>query len=251
MFLYKFIAALDSSDVTFDENGVAKIKISTLLPGTVELTYSVEGTTFAGKVTINVDLNSNIPVESISINKESIELEVGDSTTLIAVINPENASNKKIEWVSSDEKIATVSENGVVTALSEGKAEIKAITEDGKFEAICVVTVKQTPVPPVVLNSINIKTLPSKTSYYVGDELDLNGLSLEAKYSDGTTKIITSGFDCDLKELTSTGKKTISVTYEGKTASFDVIVVEKEIPVPKVQSVSVEYISLNYKNRLR
>ena len=47
--------------------------------------------------------------------------------------------------------------------------------------------------------------------------------------------------------MTSTGKKTITVTYEGKTASFDVIVVEKEIPVPKVQSVSVEDITLNYK----
>ena len=242
-----YIAALGSSDATFDENGVAKVKVTTLLPGMAELTYNIEGTTCEGKIVINVDFNSNVPVEGISINKDKLELKVGESNTISVAITPEDASNKNIEWSSSNSKVATVNENGVVSAISEGTAEIKAITEDGKFEAVCVVTVKPASVPPVVIESISIKSLPNKISYYVGDQIDLSGLTLEAKYSDGTTKIIENGFECSPKQLTSVGKKTVTVTYEGKKATFDVSVLEKTTPKPGVKSVSIDDISLNYK----
>ena len=242
-----YIAALGSSDATFDENGVAKVKVTTLLPGMAELTYNIEGTTCEGKIVINVDFNSNVPVEGISINKDKLELKVGESNTISVAITPEDASNKNIEWSSSNSKVATVNENGVVSAISEGTAEIKVITEDGKFEAVCVVTVKPASVPPVVIESISIKSLPNKISYYVGDRIDLSGLTLEAKYSDGTTKIIENGFECSPKQLTSVGKKTVTVTYEGKKATFDVSVLEKATPKPGVKSVSIDDISLNYK----
>ena len=76
----------------------------------------------------------------------------------------------------------------------------------------------------VTLSSISVKSKPNKTSYFVGDKLSTSGLTLTAKYSDGTTKTISSGFTCSPTTLSSSGTKSVTVTYEGKTTSFNVSV---------------------------
>ncbi len=75
--------------------------------------------------------------------------------------------------------------------------------------------------------SISIKSKPTKTSYSVGDTLDTSGLTLNATYSDGSTQIISSGFTCNPTTLNSEGTQRITVSYGGKTTTFDVSV-EKE-----------------------
>ncbi|MCR5728161.1 MAG: DUF6273 domain-containing protein [Lachnospiraceae bacterium] len=85
--------------------------------------------------------NNIIALTGIAVDKKAAELTEGETLTLNLSFTPENATNKKILWSSSDEKVATVAD-GVVTAVKEGKAIIKAVSEDGKHEAICEVTVK-------------------------------------------------------------------------------------------------------------
>jgi len=76
-----------------------------------------------------------------------------------------------------------------------------------------------------VIASIAVTTLPTKTEYIVGENLDLSGLVVTATYSDGSTVTVSistenvSGFDS-----TTAGSKTITVTYQGKTATFSVVV---------------------------
>ena len=79
-----------------------------------------------------------IKVESITLNKSTLTLTVGNDETLEATIEPEEAENVKITWESSNEDVATV-KNGKVTAVSAGKAVITASA--GGEEASCVVTV--------------------------------------------------------------------------------------------------------------
>lgn len=80
-------------------------------------------------------------VESVTVNPTAVELKEGETATLTATVNPENA-NQEIVWTSENEEVATV-ENGVVTALKAGTATIKATSakDDTKF-ATCEVTVK-------------------------------------------------------------------------------------------------------------
>ena len=76
-----------------------------------------------------------IQVTGISLSHEDIEIEITDEFELQATISPEDATNKKIIWNSSDEKIAKVSENGLITGVDVGKAIITAKSEDGDHTA--------------------------------------------------------------------------------------------------------------------
>lgn len=80
-----------------------------------------------------------------------------------------------------------------------------------------------------VISSISVKTTPKKIAYTVGDMLNTKGLTLLAVYSNGTTKIITDGFTWAPITLDNVGKQTVTVTYENKTASFEVDVTQASL----------------------
>ncbi len=98
-----------------------------------------DGIESTGKCTVSG--TAVIPVTGVSLNQTSVTLLKDETTRLIATVRPSNASNKKVLWTSSNKKVATVDENGVVTAKSAGMANIRVTTEDGDATALCKVTV--------------------------------------------------------------------------------------------------------------
>lgn len=92
------------------------------------------------------DLKRLVPVEvaEIKINTSQISLYLGDSQQLNAMIIPENASDKTVQWSSSNSNVAIVSK-GRVTAKSSGTTVISAKTKNGKM-ASCICTVREKPV---------------------------------------------------------------------------------------------------------
>ena len=82
---------------------------------------------------------TTIPVASISLNKEELSLFVGANETLVAKVEPNNASNKAVTWTSGNKSVATVDETGKVTAVAAGTATITAPA--GGKSASCTVTV--------------------------------------------------------------------------------------------------------------
>lgn len=107
-------------------------------------------------------LNEEVKVESIALDESTKTLEMGESFTLEATVFPENATNKKYTWSTSDEKVATV-DGGIVSSVGKGTATITATTEDGAKTATCVVTVN----PPIAVESIQVK--PADITLYKGD----------------------------------------------------------------------------------
>ena len=102
---------------------------------------------------------------SIELDKTEISLEATETATLVATVLPELATEKSVEWSTSDESIAIVDANGVVTAIAVGEATITATTVDGSnLSATCKVTV--------------IPTLATSIT------LDKSEISLEAKETD-------------------------------------------------------------------
>lgn len=114
--------------------------------------------------TCAVTVNNRLAT-SISLSKSNTQLNVGESEQLIAYVYPDNATNKTVNWRSSNENIARVSSNGLVTAVSAGTATITATTTDGSnLSASCVVTVSIIPVTSISLNQTNL-TLDIEETY--------------------------------------------------------------------------------------
>ena len=117
------------------ENG----KVLAVKAGTASITVTTEDgrKTIICEVTV---MSRIINVTDISLNMTYVEMTKGDEITLITTINPSNATNKNTIWTSSNTEVAAV-ENGKVTAISEGTANITVRTEDGNKIATCQILV--------------------------------------------------------------------------------------------------------------
>ncbi len=108
---------------------------------TITVTTEDGAKTATCKITITEGQTNIIPVEKITLDKTEKTIQVGDITNLIVSFTPSNATNKNIKWESSDTNVATITKTGIITAVSEGKTTIKAISGDGNKEATCELTV--------------------------------------------------------------------------------------------------------------
>ena len=97
-----------------------------------------------------------VPVTSVSISESNMQLEVSDSRQLTASLLPENCTDKTILWKSDNEKVATVSDNGMIIARSAGQCSIIASTADNLIQANCVVTVVKIPLTAHVANTTKV-----------------------------------------------------------------------------------------------
>ena len=120
-------AIAEDGTVTAKEAGQATIKVT------------------VGDVSATCKVNVVQPVTSIYLNKTSLEMTALNTYQLQASVYPSEANNKEVSWESSDEKVATVDENGLVQAKEKGTAVITAKAKDGsEVSRSCKVTVKNT-----------------------------------------------------------------------------------------------------------
>ncbi len=83
-----------------------------------------------------------VPVESMRLNTRRLTMQVNESRTLTAKVSPAKATVRTANWHTTDPGVVTVDENGVLTAVSPGKATVYAYSDDGAFKSSCEVTVK-------------------------------------------------------------------------------------------------------------
>ena len=108
------------------------------------------------------DEDSDKPVTGIEISPNNVTLKIDETQQLNAEVNPTTATNKNYSWASSNENIATVDENGIVTAISEGTATITATTEDGSHTDTSTIRVLAPDTPIIDVTNIEISSeLPS------------------------------------------------------------------------------------------
>lgn len=163
----------------------------------------------------DVNITANfvvVPIlESISLNKSILNMNVGDTETLSVIFTPTDAINKDVVWQSSNTSVATVS-NGVITAVGKGTVTITVTTVDGGHTATCTVVVEEE--NPHLLGDINgdgvvgTKDVTVLRRYIAGgydvivvdDTLDVNGDG-EITTKDVTVlrRFIAGGYGIELK----------------------------------------------------
>jgi len=103
------------------------------------------------------DDEKSVPASGVSLSETSLTLQVGQTKTLTATVQPENAANKAVDWLSSDTAVASVNANGAVTALKAGTATISVSTQEGNHTARCALTVPAVSVTGVSLDKTAIE----------------------------------------------------------------------------------------------
>lgn len=135
----------DTGVATVNENG----KVTAVGLGTTTITVTTTDGDFQDTCTVTVTAPPTVSVTSVTLDKTSLALDVGGSDTLTATVEPDDATNKAVTWSSSNEKVATVDQNGNVKAVGAGKATITAAASDGSGKtATCEVTVNGPVLPP-------------------------------------------------------------------------------------------------------
>ena len=181
-----------------------------------------------------------IPVSSVTLNKTSLELVVGELVQLNATVNPSDATQKTITWSSSNQAVATVA-GGKVTAVSEGSSTITA--NAGGKSATCSVTVKKktVDVTSVVLNKTDLSLTEGDSETLVATIKpdDATDKTVIWSSSDATIVTVDKGKVTAVKE----GSATVAAKAGDKTATCKVSVTKKVIPVTEI-SLDFESLTL-------
>ena len=217
--------------------------VQAVSPGVSTIMVSAGGKSASCTVTVSPKV---VPVTGVSINPAKIEVVEGGTAYLTASVVPDDATNKVLRWSSDDEKVVLVSSDGVLTAVSQGKARVTAISEDGNKTATCEVTVvaKTVPVTGITLSSETIDLVSGgkeKLSVTVEPE-DASDKSVTWSSSDESVATVDNeGY----VSAVAAGEAIITATSSdgGKTAACKVTVSEKNIPVTGV-SVKPESLSI-------
>ncbi len=219
--IYKNIDEHDFSNVTSNKNRAEGEEID-LYDAYMEL--GVEG-----EITVEVVVKQ--VVTGVSLNMPSLDIYAGETNKLVANIFPYTAYNKDTVWVSSNNTIATVDSNGVVTARKPGTATITVTTKDGGFKDSTVVNV----IERQSKNSIYIN-LDNK-DFYIGETRNLitaispnDELLKDVVYSSSDSSVATIDTKGKIKAKKS-GKTTITarVASENISTSIDIFVKEKKL----------------------
>ena len=174
----------------------------------------------------------DVPVASVSVTPQSLEMTVGGTASLKAAVSPSNATEKTISWKSSNSAVVTVSGNGELSAKSEGTATVTA-TAGGKSGAATITVIPST----VPVASVEVK--PSLLDIFIGEEGQLTATVLPADATDKTVTWTSSDPSvATVAEGTVKGFKegtaTVTAAAGGKKATCLVTVNRKDIPVEAV-----------------
>jgi len=182
----------DASIASVDANG----KVTAVKDGSATITAKAGEKTATCAVTVSKNI---VAVTSVTLNKTELTLTEGDSETLAATVKPDDATDRTVTWSTSDATVATVDNNGKVSAVKEGSATITA--RAGEESATCAVSISK--------KVIEVTSVTLNKTELVLTEGDSETLTATVKPDDATDKTVTwSTSDESIAKVDNNGKVT-------------------------------------------
>ena len=251
----------DEAVATVDDKG----KVTGIKAGEATITVTTEdgGKTATCKVTVT---DKEVNVTEVKLNKTQTSILVGASETLVATVLPENATNQKVSWKSSNEAVATVDANGKVTGIKAGEAVITVTTEDGGMTATCKVYVNTATVAVtgVMLNKTETTILEGSSETLVATVLPENATNRNVSWKSSDEAVATvdangkvtgvKAGEAVITVTTEDGKKTntCKVTVKSNTVNVRGVVLNKtsiSIPIGEDETLAAKVLPENATNQ--
>ena len=219
----------DASVVTVSAKG----KLRGISEGSAIVTATAtDGSNMKAQCVVSV---TKLVVSAVTLNKQLLSIYTEDEVQLTETVYPTNATNQVVEWSSSNEKIATVDPDGIITGIGAGNCVITATATDGssKYADCVVVVTKRVPVTGLSLNASSFDLLYNDTAQ----------LAVTVAPSDATyDKVTWTTSDAKIVSVSETGKiggvgtgsAVVTATAGGKSISITVTVVTKMYSVGTV-----------------
>lgn len=214
--------------------------VTPVAAGTATITVSTQDGKFSASCVLTVMQH----VTGVSISKSSLTLYTGQTETLSAQVKPDDATDTRLTWSSSDKTVATVA-NGLVTALKAGSTQIRVTSFEGGFQDVCNLTVKQ--------HATGLDLSASTLTIYLGQTVTMTATVLPSDASDKSVTWTSS--NSDIVSVTQNGSVTANAMGEaeitatsndgGFSKSCKVTVIEPLVPAtsltltPKTMSLNI------------
>ena len=214
---------------TSSDESIAIVDSNGNVTGIKEGTVTITATSTNGKKETCVVTVKNVEVKEVIVNPTSASIKLGTTAKLDASVLPENATDKKITWTSSDSSIAAVDNNGNVTGIKEGTVTITATSSNGKVATVKVtVTVDYIPVEKIILDK-------SETTVKTNENVTIKATVVPENATD--KNVIWTSSDENIATADSNGKVTgikegtvtiTATTIDGSVTATCTVKVEKD-----------------------
>lgn len=216
-------------------------EVTALANGQATITAKSDSGGLEAKCTVTVGTD----VTGISLSSTAETLKNGESITLTATVTPNSASNKTLQWTSSNASVASVSDAGKVTALSDGQTVITVKAVSGGVEAKCTVTVS-TPITGIEISSGAEKLLVGDSTKLTANVLPETTSNKNVKWRSSDSSIATVAEDGTVKAIKEGTARITVQTEDGKFEAYCTITVEplnKKVNIAKGKKAVSESIS--------
>ena len=201
----------DNKLVSVSQTG--KLTVNSNRSGEAIITAKSDDGEYFATTKVNVlKVEKVIKVKEITINNKELELKYGDTAQLVAMIKPNNATNKNVVWSSSDSSLVSVSQTGKLTINrnDDGEAIIYVKSVDGNYEASCKVKVSK------VNNVVNVTGLILNQNEISLSYGETKQLGVEIVPNNATNKnVVWSSSDSSLVGVSQTGKLIVNKNVDG------------------------------------
>ena len=215
--------------------------------GVYEFTLSITDSSSAQLATLTCSLTISPATPFVTVSSD-VNCFLGDTVKISVTARAADNGTLSYRWFSNPYNNTT--DGTFIEGATESTLQVSTFnvgttyyycevtnTNNGFSAGVMSTPIKVTVSEPV-LSAIAINSMPQKTEYTVGDQLDTTGLEIVAKYSNSSSVIISSGFDVSPRTLDTAGTQSITVSYMGKTCTFPVLVEDAAQVIESILIVS-------------
>ena len=236
---YGYLYDSNGTEIDHDDDEGSGLNFKMVQRLTANQTYYIKAKAYGSNTGyFSIAVTSTVFVETVSINQSYVHLDKGETENLIATVTPSYATNKTLRWETGDASVATVNQNGVVTARGAGTTCICAYSQDGSNKSSCCEVSVNVPVESVTINTSSLLMRVGEYDYLYAEVCPTDAVNKLIRWSSTNTGVVWVNEATGRVEARGVGSATIYATAQDGTGVKGSCTVQVEPPIP-VQGIDI------------